>query len=89
MHTVKLTMEDSIYKNIMFLLSNLNVKGLTIEEESMTEDWSHLESEIDKGLNSEVCSRSHEDIISDIKKNMHNFKYSNQASFKIKHSSKV
>ncbi|MDY0194106.1 MAG: hypothetical protein RBR93_11395 [Aliarcobacter butzleri] len=32
MKTVKLTMEESIYKNIMFLLNNLNVKGLTIEE---------------------------------------------------------
>jgi hypothetical protein len=32
MHTVKLKMEDSIYKNIMFVLQNLKVKGLEIEE---------------------------------------------------------
>lgn len=32
MKTVKLTMEENIYKNIMFLLNNLQVKGLKIEE---------------------------------------------------------
>ncbi|KIM12178.1 MAG: hypothetical protein KU38_04570 [Sulfurovum sp. FS08-3] len=68
MHTIKLTIEDNIYQNIMFLLSNLNVKGLKIEEDSTVEDWSHLEREIDKGLSSGVCNKSHEDIISDIKR---------------------
>lgn len=67
MHTLKLTVEDDIYQNIMFLLSNLKVKGLKIEEEIIYEDWSHLESEIDKGLNSGICSKSHKEIISDIK----------------------
>ena len=32
MHTVKLKMEDNIYNNIMFILKNLQVKGLEIEE---------------------------------------------------------
>jgi hypothetical protein len=32
MHTIKLKVEDSLYENIMFLLSNLKVKGLEIEE---------------------------------------------------------
>ena len=32
MHTVKLKMEDSIYSNIMFILKNLRLKGLEIEE---------------------------------------------------------
>lgn len=32
MHTVKLKIEDSIYSNVMFVLSNLKVKGLEIEE---------------------------------------------------------
>jgi Txe/YoeB family toxin of Txe-Axe toxin-antitoxin module len=32
MHTVKLKMEDNIYKNIMFILKNLQLKGLEIEE---------------------------------------------------------
>ena len=30
--TVKITMEDNIYHNIMFLLKNLKIKGLEIEE---------------------------------------------------------
>ena len=67
MHTLKLTVEDDIYQNVMFLLSNLKVKGLKIEEEVACEDWSHLESEIDKGLNSGISSKSHEEIIGDIK----------------------
>lgn len=33
MHTVKLKIEDDIYQNVMFLLSNLKDKGLEIEEE--------------------------------------------------------
>ncbi|MGM0518906.1 MAG: hypothetical protein ACQERD_04605 [Campylobacterota bacterium] len=66
MHTLKLTIEDEIYHNIMFLLSNLNVQGLKIEEVTY-EDWSHLESEIEKGLNSGVSSNSHEEIVSKIK----------------------
>jgi len=31
-HTVKLTMEDNIYHNMMFLLKNIKMKGLQIEE---------------------------------------------------------
>ena len=30
--TVKLTMDDSIYHNIMFILKNLKLEGLKIEE---------------------------------------------------------
>lgn len=68
MHTVKLKIDDSIYKNVMFMLSNLKVNGLEIEEEYVQEDWSHLESKIDKGLNSGMSSKSHEEIVSEIKK---------------------
>ena len=32
MHTIKLKIEDNIYKNIMFILQNLQLKGLEIEE---------------------------------------------------------
>ena len=32
MHTIKLKIEDNIYKNIMFVLKNLQLKGLEIEE---------------------------------------------------------
>lgn len=31
-HIVKLTMEDNIYHNMMFLLKNLKMKGLQVEE---------------------------------------------------------
>ena len=34
MHTVQLKIEDSIYKNVMFLLNNLNLKGFSIREEN-------------------------------------------------------
>ncbi len=32
MHTVQLKLDDSIYSNVMFLLNNLNLKGLEIKE---------------------------------------------------------
>ena len=32
MHTVQLKIDNSIYHNIMFLLNNLNLKGLEIKE---------------------------------------------------------
>ena len=39
MHTVKLKIEDDIYQNIMFVLKNLKIKGLQIEEiEKMDEN---------------------------------------------------
>ena len=34
MHTVQLKIDDSIYKNVMFLLNNLNLKGFSIKEEN-------------------------------------------------------
>ena len=34
MHTVQLKIDNSIYHNIMFLLNNLNLKGLEIKEEN-------------------------------------------------------
>jgi hypothetical protein len=35
-HVVKLTMEDNVYHNIMFVLRNLKTKGLKIEEAKET-----------------------------------------------------
>ncbi|MFA7083375.1 MAG: hypothetical protein WC141_02450 [Arcobacteraceae bacterium] len=48
MHTIKLHVEDSIYENIMFLLKNLKLDGLTIKEEKFNEpvdyeDWTKEE----------------------------------------------
>jgi len=34
MHTVKLKIDNGIYHNVMFLLNNLNLKGLSVEEEN-------------------------------------------------------
>ena len=36
MHTITLNIQDNIYSNIMFLLRNLNLKGLEIKEEKHT-----------------------------------------------------
>jgi hypothetical protein len=35
MHIVQLKLDDSIYSNVMFLLNNLNLKGLEIKEEEL------------------------------------------------------
>jgi len=32
MHSINLQIEDNIYQNVMFLLNNLNLSGLKIEE---------------------------------------------------------
>lgn len=34
MHNINLQVEDNIYQNIMFLLNNLNLSGLKIQEEN-------------------------------------------------------
>jgi len=34
MHTVQLKIDNSIYHNVMFLLNNLNLKGLEIKEDA-------------------------------------------------------
>ncbi|MGD9625937.1 MAG: hypothetical protein AB7U51_14915 [Arcobacter sp.] len=46
MHTVKLKIDDSIYKNIMFVLSNLKVNGLEIEEEKVESPSVNVKSKI-------------------------------------------
>jgi len=69
MHTIKLNVQDSIYGHIMFLLNSLNTKELEIvEDKAIQDDWSHLEFEIDKGLNSGISDKTHEEIMADIKR---------------------
>ena len=46
MHTIKLKVEDSLYENIMFLLSNLKVKGLEIEEIKEVKDLNQTKRKI-------------------------------------------
>ncbi len=38
MHTVQLKIDNSIYHNVMFLLNNLNLKGLEIKEKETTDN---------------------------------------------------
>jgi len=69
MHSLKLNVQDSIYDHIMFLLNNLNTKDLEIvEDKVILDDWSDLEVEIDKGLNSGISDKTHEEIMLDLKR---------------------
>lgn len=69
MHTLKLNIQDSVYDKIYYFLSNLPKNEIEIiEDKQIQDDWSYLENEIDKGLESGVCSKSHEEIVSDIKR---------------------
>lgn len=48
MHTVKLKIEDNIYGHIMFLLQNLNTKGIEIIEEKSTPNRTTTKESIKK-----------------------------------------
>ena len=54
MHTLKLNIEDSIFDKVVDFLQNLpkNEIEIIVESKITQEDWSHLEKEIDKGINS-------------------------------------
>jgi hypothetical protein len=67
MHTLKLNIQDSVFDKVYYFLSNLPKNEVEIIEDKTVEDWSFLESEIDKGLDSGVSNKSHEDIIKSIK----------------------
>ena len=67
MHTIKLHIEDKVFYNFMYFLKNLPKNEVRIVENSVIDDFSYLEQEIDVGLNSGLSNKSHEDIIKDIK----------------------
>jgi len=68
MHSIRLDIEDSVFDKVIYFLSNLPANEVKIvEEKKINDDWSHLESEIDIGLNSGINNKSHKEIISDIK----------------------
>ncbi len=48
MHTIKIQIKDSIYDHIMFLLKNLNSKGLKIIEDKKMND--HLYHDNDQDI---------------------------------------
>lgn len=74
MHTVQLKIDDSIYNNIMFLLRNLNLKGLEIlsDDEDLKYDENGIhymdteeQKEIESILKNPECHEvSHRKIIS-------------------------
>ncbi|UCN01146.1 hypothetical protein LCX93_04320 [Sulfurimonas sp. SWIR-19] len=68
MHTLKLNIQDSVFDKIIYFLQNLPKDEVEIVENSLLkEDWAYLEAEIDKGINSGVSEKSHNEIISNIK----------------------
>jgi len=68
MHTLKLNIQDSVFDKVIYFLQNLPKDEVEIVENSLLkEDWSELEPEIDRGLNSGVSDKSHEDLVNDIK----------------------
>lgn len=67
MQTIKLQIADSVFEKVFYFLDNLPKNEVKIIENSKDEDWSFLEDEIEKGLNSGVSTKSHEDIIKDLK----------------------
>jgi hypothetical protein len=69
MHTLKLNIQDSVFDKIIYFLQNLPKDEVEIVENSLLkEDWSSLETEIDKGINSGISNKSHNEIISNIKR---------------------
>ena len=69
MHTLKLNIQDNVFDKIIYFLQNLPKDEVEIVENSLLkENWSHLESEIDTGINSGISKKSHEEIINDIKR---------------------
>ncbi len=51
MHTVKLKIQDSAFDKVIYFLNNLPSNEVEIiEEKTIADDWSHLESEIDLTL---------------------------------------
>ena len=69
MHTVKLNIQDSVFDKVIYFLNNLPSNEVEIiEEKTIEDDWSHLESEIDKGMNSSMSSKTHEEIFEALKR---------------------
>jgi len=69
MHTVKLKIQDSVFDKVIYFLNNLPSSEVEIiEEKTIADDWSHLESEIDKGMKSPISSKTHEEIFEDLKR---------------------
>ncbi|RXJ95897.1 hypothetical protein CRU94_04600 [Arcobacter sp. AHV-9/2010] len=67
MKTIKLQIADSVFEKVFYFLNNLPKDEVRIVENSEVEDWSFLEKEIQKGLDSGILAKTHEDIIKNLK----------------------
>ena len=67
MHTIKLNIQDSVFDKVIYFLNHLPSDKVEIVDDTVIDDWTHLEMEIDKGLTSGISEKSHEEIVSDIK----------------------
>ena len=69
MHTIKLNIQDNVFDKVIYFLNNLPSDEVEIvEEDTFIDDWSHLETEIDKGMNSAMSSKTHEEIFEELKR---------------------
>ena len=69
MHTLKLKIEDSVFDKVIYFLKNLPKDEVEIVEETrIADDWSHLEAEIDKGMNSPMSPKTHEEVFAELKR---------------------
>jgi len=67
MHAVRLNIDDSVFEKVIYFLQNLPSNEVEIVEDMVIEDWSHLEAEIDKGMNSPLSSKTHEEVFTELK----------------------
>jgi len=68
MHAIKLNVHDNIFDKVINFLQNLPKNEVEIVENKISDDWSNLEFIIDEGLNSGISSKTHENIVSNIKR---------------------
>lgn len=69
MHTIKLNIQDSVFDKVIYFLNNLPSNEVEIvEKETIADDWSHLESEIERGMISPMSSKTHEEIFEALKR---------------------
>jgi len=68
MHAIKLNVHDNVFDKVINFLQNLPKNEVEIVENKISDDWSNLESIIDEGLNSGISSKTHENIVSNIKR---------------------
>ena len=68
MHTITLNIQDSVFDKVIYFLNNLPSNEVEIvEKNKIADDLSYLESEVEKGMNSPMSSKTHEEIFKELK----------------------